>query len=255
VRVVVGPMTRSGVSALAASRLVSVPTLGLNLPEEAVALPPKLYTFGLAVETEAQHVARAAYADHYKTAVLVSARSPLATRSRDAFSNAWKKLGGRILQAHEFDPQTDLFALKEALSTIPADMLFLAADFEQARTVRPFLNNNIDVFATSQINSGRNDPLANVDLNGIRFVEMPWLVQPDHAAVMVYPRPEGIAAGLERFYALGVDAFRICAELLKNPRTFNLDGVTGRLTLSGNQVVREPVRAVFRNGAGTLLEQ
>jgi uncharacterized protein len=186
-RLVIGPMTRSGVSALAASKMVSVPTLGLNLPEDKTALPPRFYTFGLALEAEAQQVAETAFAEHFKSAILVSAKSPLAQRSRDAFADTWKRLGGNIKAAYEFGPQTDLPALREALATAAVDMIFLSADTEQARAVRPFLNNLIDVFATSQINSARKDAIANVDLNGIRFVEMPWLMQPDHPAVMVYP--------------------------------------------------------------------
>jgi hypothetical protein len=251
---IIGPMTRSGVSALAASKLVRVPTIGLNQPEDKTALPPQFYTFGLALEAEAQLVARAAFAEHFRSAILVSAKSALAQRSRDAFAEVWRRLGGTITEAYEFGPQTDLPALRKALSTSPADMIFLAADAEQARRARPYFSNNIAVFATSQVNSGRNDPLANVDLNGIRFVEMPWLVQPDHPAVMVYPRPEGIAADQERFYALGIDAFRIAAALLETPSRLSLDGVTGRLTLYGNVVAREPVQAVFRNGAGVTLD-
>ena len=188
-RLVIGPMTRSGVSALAASKRISVPTVGLNLPEDKTALPPRFYTFGLALEAEAQLVAQTAYADHFKSAILVSAKSALAQRSRDAFVDAFRRLGGGIKAAYGFGPQTDLSALRETLSTAAVDMIFLAADTEQARAVRPFLNNAIDVFATSLVNSGGNDPLANGDLNGIRFVDMPWLVQPDHPAVMVYPRP------------------------------------------------------------------
>ena len=253
-RLVVGPMTRSGVSALAASKRVGVTTLGLNLPEDKAALPPGFYTFGLALETEAQLVAQTAFSEHYKSAILVSAKSALAQRSRDAFADAWKRLGASIKATYEFSPQTDLLALRETLSTAAVDMIFLAADTEQARAVRPFLNNVIDVFATSQVNAERNDAIANVDLNGIRFVEMPWLVQPDHAAVMIYPRPEGSSADLERFYALGVDAFRVAAALIEGPRRFSLDGVTGKLTLDGNQVTREPVQAVFRNGVGVSLD-
>jgi outer membrane PBP1 activator LpoA protein len=253
-RLVVGPMTRSGVSTLAASGLVSVPTIGLNLPEDKTALPPRFYTFGLALEAEAQLVAQTAFADHFKSAILVSAKSALAQRSRDAFADAWKRLGGRVKAAYEFGPQTDLPALRETLSTAAVDMIFLAADTEQARAVRPFLNNVIDVFATSQVNSERKDSIANVDLNGIRFVEMPWLVQPDHPAVMIYPRPQGVTAELERFYALGIDAFRVAAALLEGPRRLSLDGVTGKLTFDGSQVTREPVQAVFRNGVGVSLE-
>ena len=253
-RLVIGPMTRSGVSALAASRRVRVPTIGLNLPENRTTLPPRFYTFGLALEAEAQLVAQAAFAEHFKSAILVSAKSQLAERSRDAFADAWKRLGGSIKAAYEFGPQSDLPALRETLSTAAVDMIFLAADTEQARAVRPFLNNIIEVFATSQVNSERKDAIANVDLNGIRFVEMPWLVQPDHPAVMVYPRPANIGAELERFYALGIDAFRIAAAMLEGPRRLNLDGVTGRLTLDGSQVTREPVQAVFRNGVGITLD-
>ncbi len=253
-RLVIGPMTRSGVSALAASMQASVPTLTLNLPEDKTALPPQFYAFGLPLEAEAQLVARLAFAEHFKSAILVSAKSALAQRSRDAFAQTWKQLGGTIKTAYEFDPQTDLPALKETLSTAAVDLIFLAADVEQARAVRPFLNNNITVFATSQVNSGRSEPVANVDLNGVRFVEMPWLVLPDHPAVMIYPRAEGLAPEVERFYALGIDAFRVAAALLQSARTLNLDGVTGRLTLFGNLVAREPVQAVFRNGAGIALD-
>ncbi len=253
-RLIVGPITRSGVSALAASGLVSVPTISLNQPEDKTALPPQFYTFGLALETEAQAIARWASADLFKSAILVSAKSPLAQRSRDAFAEAWERLGGAINAAYEFGPRTDLPALREVLATAAVDMIFLAGDAEQARAVRPFLNNNIPVFATSQVNSGRSDPFANIDLNGIRFVEMPWLVQPDHPAVMVYPRPKGLAAELERFYALGIDAFRVAAALLDSPRSLNLDGVTGKLTLNGNAVAREPMQAVFRNGVGITLD-
>jgi len=253
-RLVVGPMTRSGVSALAASELASVPTLCLNLPEDKIVLPPQFYTFGLALEAEAELVARSAFAEYFKSATLVSAKSPLAQRSRDAFAEAWKRLGGTIREAYEFGPQTDLPALRQALSTAPVDMIFLAADAEQACAVRPFLNNVIDVFATSQVNSGRRNPVADADLNGIRFVEMPWLVQPDHPAVMVYPRPQGITPELDRFYALGIDAFRVASVLLQGAPALGMDGVTGRLTLRGNQVAREPVQAIIRNGAGVTLE-
>jgi uncharacterized protein len=253
-RLVVGPITRGGVSALAASTLVSVPTLALNLPEGRTALPPRLYTFSLALESEAQLVARDAAAENLKRAILMSAKGPLAQRSRAAFAETWTRLGGVIAESYVFDAQTDLSALRQALAHSQADLVFLAADTEQARAVRPFLNRRIAVFATSQVNSDSDDSLANGDLNGIRFVDMPWLVQPDHPAVMVYPRPQGIAGELERFYALGIDAFRIAAALLQGSRTLSLDGVTGRITLYANQMVREPVQAIFRNGIGVTLD-
>ena len=59
-RIVVGPLTRNGVSALAASTEVSVPTLALNLPEQNIEFPPQLYVFGLAADLEARQMARTA---------------------------------------------------------------------------------------------------------------------------------------------------------------------------------------------------
>src|SRR5258706_477947 len=45
--VIVGPLTRSGVTALAPAGRISVLTLALNVTDGDVPLPPRLYTFGL----------------------------------------------------------------------------------------------------------------------------------------------------------------------------------------------------------------
>jgi outer membrane PBP1 activator LpoA protein len=72
---------------------------------------------------------------------------------------------------------------------------------------------------------------------------------------MVYPRLEGFSSELQRLYALGIDSCRIAAGLLAGQEHINLDGVTGRITLrSGNVLQREPVQAVFRDGAGISVE-
>jgi len=253
--VIVGPMTRNGVTALATSGRVRSLTLALNAPEQAVALPENLYAFGLSVDAEARQVARSAYADHLRGAVVVQSASTLSKRAGQAFAEAWFALGGSISDAIEFGPQADLRRLHQKLSKSDADLIFLAADPEQARAVRPYLNHQIPVFATSQINSGRLDPVANVDLNGIRFVEMPWLAQPDNLTAMIYPRPDSLAPELQRFYALGIDACRIANEFLNRRLHVNLEGVTGTLTLrSSGYVEREAMQSVFRDGSGVAID-
>jgi len=135
------------------------------------------------------------------------------------------------------------------------ELTFLAADADQARAVRPYLNNQVPVYGTSQIYSVRTGPLANLDMNGVRFVDMPWLVQPDHPAVMVYPRPAGMPLEQQRFYAFGIDACRIAAQLLRHSEHVRLDGVTGRITLAADHVFqREPVLAVIRDGGAAAVE-
>ncbi len=95
------------------------------------------------------------------------------------------------------------------------------------------------------------------EMNGTRLVDIPWQLQPDHPAVMVYPHPVVAAdqkrsADLERLYALGIDAYRLAREIAAGRTSFVLDGVTGRLAVSfgggpaGFQRI-EP-QAVYRDG-------
>jgi len=253
--VMVGPLTRSGVTALATAGHITVVTLALNVADGDSPLPPRLYTFGLSAESEARAVARSAFARSLRESAVVEASNLLAKRVARAFADEWFSLGGRISDIREFGPRGDLVDMRRGLADSQAQLIFLAAEAEQARTVRPYLNNQIPVFATSQINDGKNDPLANGDLNGIRFVDMPWLVQPDHAAVMVYPRLEGLSTELQRFYALGIDSCRIAAQLLSGQQTINLDGVTGKISYrGGSSLQRDPIQAVFRDGVGVSLE-
>jgi uncharacterized protein len=253
--VVVGPMTRTGVAALAARIAPGVPTIALNSPDRELRSPPWLYSFGLGIEGEARLVAHAAMAARLKDASVVRASTPLAKRASQAFADEWVLLGGRILAAEEFGAGTDYAQMQQRLAGVEAQMTFLAADADQARVVRPYLNNQVPVYGTSQIYDERTGVLANLDLAGIRFVDMPWLVQPDHPAVMVYPRPSSLSIELQRFYALGIDACRIAAQLLKHAERVRLDGVTGRITLAADRVFqREPVLAVIREGGATPLE-
>jgi len=250
---IVGPMIRSGVSALASSGVVSVPTLALSVPEGSGGLPAKMEVIGLSIESESRSVARAAHAERLRTAVVVQAPGALAARAARAFADQWMALGGWISDAQPIGPRVDLKQLQLRISRSQADLVFLAADAEHARMVLPYLS--IQVFATSQVNDGRTDSRANFELEGVRFVDVPWLLQPDHPAVMIYPRIESLGAELQRFYALGIDACRAASERLRRNGPFTLDGVTGRLVLKeGSQAEREPVQAIFRAGVAVTFE-
>lgn len=254
-RLVVGPLTRDGVSALAASDLVSVPTLALNVPERGTSPPPELYMLSLQVEAEARAVARVAFDDGRRTAYVVGGDDPLSKRMQRAFSSEFTRLGG--LQADEqvyLPSHPDLGELKKSVEASSADMVFLALDAHRARIVRPYLG-KLAVYATSQVYPGASSTLANVDLSGIRFVGMPWLLEPDHAAVMIYPRPDyGGDVDLERLYALGIDAFRVGQEILAGHKAIVVDGVTGDLRLGPDQEFhRGLLIAEFADGKLTLL--
>jgi outer membrane PBP1 activator LpoA protein len=257
-RIIVGPLTRNGVTALAGSGLVTVPTLALNQPDQTIALPPGLYLFGLSVEAESRQAARLAFNDGKVNAVTVAANTPLAKRSQQAFVEEWQRLGGRVAAQLTVSDASTFPAIRDALSAENPDMVFLAADYQKARLIRPYINMASSIYATSQVNNGKDDPAHNIDLNGVEFLDMPWLLQPDHPAVMIYPHPTDFpSVDLERLYALGIDAFRL-AHLLAQPNAqqFSLDGVTGQIRFDGNtQITRQLVPAVFVQGEAVILEQ
>ncbi|HXZ97175.1 MAG TPA: penicillin-binding protein activator [Burkholderiales bacterium] len=257
-QVVVGPLTREAVTALAVSGMVRVPTLALNVPEDSPELPPDMFTFSLQVENETRQIARLAWHDGKRKALIISADTPLDNRMQQAFTEEWQKLGGVIVRQLLFTgEQNSLVTLRQAVEISEADMIFLALEAKNARQVRPYIDLTVNIYGTSQIFSGNGLGTLNLDLNGIRFVDMPWLLQTDHPAVMIYPRPKNVVmVDLERLYALGIDAFRISQDLSSiDPYSgYTLDGVTGQISLSpDHQFVRELTPAMFYRGQVVVL--
>jgi outer membrane PBP1 activator LpoA protein len=252
---VVGPLTRNGVSALAAERDIPVPTLALNLVEGQYA--PQLYFFGMAVEAEARQVAQLAKQHGLHQAIIITTHTQLSQRMQSAFEEEWTGLDSSnmnvgILREIEYNDDPAAFAdIGDKADT----MIFLAADAEKARLIRPYLANKLPIYATSQIFVGNDNSLTNYDLNGIRFVDMPWLLQPDHPAVMIYPRANPpLSADRERLYALGIDSFRLIQLLLANKINSDLplDGVSGQIQLHGQTFQHMAVPAMFAQGHAQL---
>jgi outer membrane PBP1 activator LpoA protein len=249
---VIGPLTHDGVTAIATSNLVSMPTLALNFPEPNTPQPPLLYLFGLTIESEARQLARLAHDDGHLTAFIINDDTPLSKRMRDAFIEAFAATGGSVVAEFTYsDERADLDKLRQNFTSGAADMAFLALGAIHARAVCPYLSKTIPLYATSQITAAGSGPLIAHDLDQVTFIDMPWLLLADHPAVMVYPRMDsGDALDLERMYALGIDAFRIGLELVRQNRDLVLDGVTGSIRLNGRdqQFMRDLTAAQFVNG-------
>lgn len=249
-RAVVGPLTRNGVAALAAEHYIPIPTLALNVVEVLPA--QQLYFFGLAAEAEARQVAQLAKRQGSHQAIVIATRAQLSQRLQLAFEEEWRFAGGEILREIEFNDDPVVFG---DITDTPDMMVFLATNAEKARLIRPYLSNKLPVYSTSQIFTGNDKSLTNYDLNGIRFVDVPWLLQPDHPAVMIYPRAgQPLSADQERLYALGIDAYRLIQLLLTNKfaKALPLDGVSGNIQLHAHVFMREPIPAVFQQGRAQL---
>lgn len=267
VRLAVGPLTRTLVNALGDGRVSApLPVLTLNLPESDVAVTAESLAFGLAIEAEARQVVALALAElppATSTAprfLLLAGESALARRIAAAFREALRERGERAVQLEVKVGYAVLQTLAERLPQLKEVQAALAAlDAREAAFIRPRLPAALPVYATSQVNlGGAEAALLAADLEGVRFVDMPWLLEPDHPAVMIYPRAEVALSGeLQRLYALGIDAYRLAAEWVAGRRDFELDGVTGRLRVQRDRsarVERTPLAAVFRSGRIERLE-
>lgn len=251
-RAVVGPLTRSGVAALAGVQVFPVPTLGLNVVETNPA--QNLYFFGMAVEVEARQVAQLAKQHDLHQAIIVTTRDQLSKRLQLAFEDEWTAAGGMILREIEFGEDTSIFA---DITDIPGTAVFIAADAQKARLIRPYLSNRLPIYATSRVFLGNINTLINYDLNDIHFVDMPWLLQADHPAAMIYPHASPpLSIDHERLYAIGIDAYRLIQLLLVNrlDSGLPLDGVSGQIRLNGHTFQRAAMPAVFVQGQAQLAD-
>lgn len=255
-RFVVGPLTRNGVSGLISDGTITVPTLALNQPDQATELPGQMAVFSLGADIEARQVARMAFGEGRKQATVIASDNALAARIQQAFSDEWSAMGGSLLTPLKYTPQLHA-EIRSALAAHPPEVLFLALNGRDARLLRPYLSKELPTYATSQIHIGGHVQKYH-DLNGVQFVDMPWLLQLDHAAVISYTRlSPSPGSEMERLYALGIDAWRLIQQFQAKTmdKAFKLEGVTGNLAFDkeSRQIQREAWAVQFDNGEARLL--
>jgi outer membrane PBP1 activator LpoA protein len=269
--ILVGPLGRAEVTAVASSPLLNKPTLALNRPDSGgnadIPLPPRMLVMGLSIEDEARQVATWAGREQAGAgaALVVSGASAWQRRIASAFAEQWKLQGRAVVVAELPAIDGDLSdmainQLKARIDAEPPALLFTALDAEQARQLRAVLGNTLPCYGTSSVNPGSEPGAAVAGLDGLRLLDMPWELQPDHPAVMVYPRwiAEHRTLDLDRLYALGIDAFRVAREAALHPGTsFVIDGVTGKLSVGfgDGQAHFERILpvAVYQSGAFKLV--
>lgn len=260
-QLVIGPMTKNAVQALAASSAVSVTTLALAVPDSDVLLPDGMYALGIQLEAEARQVARIAAAQGRRRVVVIGQDNPLSRRVGQAFADEFARSGRLVVDQHVFTlDQARLKRMRDAIVSDKVDAVFFALDGAKARQVRPYLGRTVPAYGTSQLNATDSSVVGQLDLAGAVFVDMPWLIAPEHAAVMTYPPPETRFPSFEaaRFHALGIDAWRLSQLLLDTSynEVGTVDGVTGYISPGPARVFRrEGLPAQMTQQGVRLLEE
>ncbi|WP_410499168.1 penicillin-binding protein activator [Chitinibacter sp. S2-10] len=235
---VIGPLTKSALNFLADSTELKVPVVALNNFDQTTLPQAQLFSFGLGVEADAAGVAQLVQSEGLRQPLILLSNDPIALRQAQGFAATWKEqTGSEPVMVTMGNPKRDASQLKTQLAETSADAVFLAMDAKSARMVRPFIGNEIPVYATSQIYPARLGASAMVDLAGVKYLEMPWLANPDQDGYDLYIRNRSNSNDLERLFALGVDAWQVAAILAKGGKVEQLDGLTGVLNIGRDNVV------------------
>lgn len=242
---VIGPLTRTAMNYLADTVDLTIPVLALNSFDEMTLRRRGLYSFGLSIEAEVQQVVRQMSADRVKNPVVLTADGPLAQRMQRAFVEEWRRIGGTEVAAIEVkDARAQAQELRTKL--VAADAVFFAADGRRASLIRPYLKADKPFYATSQIAASKGGA---ADLVGVRYLDMPWLVNSDALEYTVYNRVRSPSNDIERFFALGVDAWQLAQILASGDAIGSVDGLTGRLELGAEGVIKRELVARAVTGA------
>lgn len=250
---VVGPLLKPQVAQLNNSRNINVPVLALNYTDGNIA--NNLYEFGLLPEDEAIQLADRALENNKSHALIIAPKNAWGERMVAAFSQRWKDDGGSLQDEWQYNPKEKekynaqiarlLKIDNEELNKDEDggmlsqqrrqdfDVVILFAQPQDARIIVPLLRyyyvNNIPIFSTSAVYSGKPNPIKDVDLNGIIVCDIPWKLQDSQQGTPIH----------DRLFAVGQDAYKITQSLtrLTQINNFPLYGTTGSLMIASDQKI------------------
>lgn len=283
--IIIGPLQKSTLARLLESDALPVKTLALNYVSSERAVE-NLYQFSLNPEDETRQVAQRLREEGHERIGILAPESDWGLRVYDSFNLANVEFDNTLIESAFYGDQKTLSpAVAKVLATdlskartrtvtqitgIPLDSVprrrqdidavFMVAKADIAKQLKPLLAyhyaSNLPVYATSQINDLDNQDNLR-DLNGIRFVDMPWSLSATiglrRTLEEQFPQK---ASNYSRFHAMGVDAFQITPrlELLSQIEDSHIEGQTGELSIGNDNVVRRKLQwATFKSGKPIII--
>ncbi len=295
---IVGPLQKSAISNLIEHGEIKVTTLVLNQYDGELdtannfntSALPAIIQFGLSPEEEAKQVAERAWFDGHARAISITTKDERGRRINDAFVSHWRELGGTILGhvklGHDIKELANPIRsalnidqskqrskalrsrLQRSLKTETrrrqdVDLIFMAVPPMTARQLVPQLRyygtEDVALYSISNIYTGIINTRADNDINGVLFIDMPWIIDPENEysplnrMIERYRKPAHSA--YKRLYAFGIDAYRLIpriAELILQPSR-QYEGKTGYIKLDEDgRVHRRLIWARFVDGKPKL---
>lgn len=253
---IIGPLTKKAVIALSNKAHPSIPVLALNYTEQNPST--YFYEYGLSANDEISQMAHKAWQENAMHAIIIADKNNEGLATTKFLSEVWQSLGGTISDTYYFPQSTNYPADIAKLMHVDQktdhemmqqnnnkailseqrrqdfDVIFLLVKPQSARMIVPLLKyyyaNHVPIYATSAINSGIIPLQKNTDLAGVRFPDMPWILNNDNTSQNLF---------LSRLYAVGLDAYLLSHELVRLTMlpSFPIYAYTGALTLNKNQAI------------------
>ena len=240
---IVGPLRKDAVAAIADLGQPPVPMLALNYLDSAQPVF-NLFQFGLAPEDEARAAAERAVAEGGRRAIAFVPATDWGERALVAFRQRLQELGGSVLASSSYAlggrdysaPIKQLLSIEDsearhkALSNTlarnsefeprrrdDADFIFLVARPAEGHLIWPQFryhrSGSLPMYATSLIFGGGID----IELNGVRFCDMPWMVGAQAELTQLREQAAGLPSlrSQPRLFALGHDAYMLAKLIQK----------------------------------------
>ena len=210
----------------------------------------KTFAYGLSPIDEVLQIIKVARNLGMQKATVISSSTDFNKQITKDFKDYWLASGGQIniFESYEgaINPQIN-----------ESDMIFISADAEQARLIRPALPSTIPTFGLSEIYSGEPLDTDNKALKGLRFVDLPWIVDRENEKFAAYKSASAdLPPGeMQRWFALGADAYQVLIaldRLTSNGAT--IDGLSGKIDINAaGEISRSLANASF-GPEGIVLE-
>lgn len=297
---IVGPLLKEKISQYYASEVLnSIPQLHLNIIDDKaliadlppIAAPEQVFYFALSPEDEIRQAVELLMAKGVKHPAIIYADNSLGRRLYEQFNAQWMlhndnevehigfqtttKLGNAVkelldvgISEQRIKQIERLFGTKiksEQRSRTDIDAIYIIANSQQTRLIKPFFDVNISnfgerlpIYASSRSYLVAESPSQRIDLDGLTFTEIPWLLseQPDQIS-QVYKQIADNNTQRKKLFAFGYDARQLIPVLrhLALLPEVSINALNGLLSVDANNRVKRRLQwAQYKQGSVVVVK-